>query len=392
MAKDRSAIATIKGYFYQFDYFILQLLKCENDTDSICIEGVEDVDLNTVNEVTAIQCKYYAGTEYNHSVISQPLRYMVDHYLSKEDNLDMKYKIYGYYNSGQHKLTTPIDNESFRDKFCGLKAFEGLVLTEEKLIAFLSILEINIHADEFEQQESNIFNELKSCFNCNDFEAEYYYYNNALRIVKDLSIKPDKRRRSITKGEFIAEISNKSTLFDQWFLAKKGVGKYCSAIKKEFFTYSNLSPFERFFIIECDAQISDTEIKTLLIEVGKKYSKISKREPNSFCPYIYLHGLPKNRLCVVLEKLHNDKVVFIDGYDYKGAEFSIESICKKATAHNEIMLKILYNQDVLDLVINKIATTREIYQFYTNVPFYENSNHKHIKVSVEQTMHINQII
>ena len=83
MAKERSAIATIKGYYYQFDYFILQLLKCNNETDSICIEGIEDVDLKTVDESTAIQCKYYAGTEYNHSVIAQPLRYMLDHYLSK---------------------------------------------------------------------------------------------------------------------------------------------------------------------------------------------------------------------------------------------------------------------------------------------------------------------
>ena len=98
MTKERSAIATIKGYYYQFDYFILQLLKCNSDADSICIEGIEDVDLNTVDETTAIQCKYYAGTEYNHSVIAQPLRYMIDHYLSNTSN-ELKYKIYGYYKS-----------------------------------------------------------------------------------------------------------------------------------------------------------------------------------------------------------------------------------------------------------------------------------------------------
>lgn len=51
MAKERSAIATIKGYYYQFDYFILQLLKCNNETDSICIEGIEDVDLKQLMKV-----------------------------------------------------------------------------------------------------------------------------------------------------------------------------------------------------------------------------------------------------------------------------------------------------------------------------------------------------
>ena len=55
MAKERSAIATIKGYYYQFDYFILQLLKCNNETDSICIEGIQELHLKTLDETTAIQ-------------------------------------------------------------------------------------------------------------------------------------------------------------------------------------------------------------------------------------------------------------------------------------------------------------------------------------------------
>lgn len=392
MAKERSATATIKGYFYQFDYSILQLLHCKNDTDSVCIEGIEDVDLMTADETTAVQCKYYAGTEYNHSLIAQPLRYMLDHYLAKGGNLDMKYKIYGYYNSGQHKLTTPINKESFRKKFLVLKAFEDLELADEKLIAFLSKLQINIQAEEFDKQEANIFCELKKCFACDNFDAEYYYYNNALKIVKDISTNNDRAHRNITKGEFITKINNKNVLFNRWFLAKKGLMTYCSAIKKEFFTHANLSPIERFFVIEYDNQISDTEIKTLLINIGQKYSKISQRETNSFCPYIHIHNIPDNKLDIVLKKLHSDNVVFIDGYDYKGAEFSTDSICKRATAHNKITLKILYSQETLDMVINRITTTREIYQFHINTPFYNNIDHKHIKILVEQTMHINQII
>lgn len=40
----RDAVSTIRGYFYQFDYSILQVLQLERDTDTICIEGIEDVD------------------------------------------------------------------------------------------------------------------------------------------------------------------------------------------------------------------------------------------------------------------------------------------------------------------------------------------------------------
>ena len=63
---DRTAIDTIRGYFYQFDYSIISLLKLSNGTESILVEGVEDIDITTASETTAIQCKYYEKTEYNH--------------------------------------------------------------------------------------------------------------------------------------------------------------------------------------------------------------------------------------------------------------------------------------------------------------------------------------
>lgn len=43
--RSREATSTIKGYYYQFDYFILQLLQLQDDDDSVRIEGIEDVDI-----------------------------------------------------------------------------------------------------------------------------------------------------------------------------------------------------------------------------------------------------------------------------------------------------------------------------------------------------------
>jgi len=37
--KDRTAINPIKGYFYQFDYAIAELLELKTDTDTIVVEG-----------------------------------------------------------------------------------------------------------------------------------------------------------------------------------------------------------------------------------------------------------------------------------------------------------------------------------------------------------------
>ena len=59
MEKGRDAIDTITGYYYQFDYYILQLLEVKNQYDTVMIEGIEDVDILEENELTAVQCKYY---------------------------------------------------------------------------------------------------------------------------------------------------------------------------------------------------------------------------------------------------------------------------------------------------------------------------------------------
>ncbi|MEY7635469.1 hypothetical protein AB9D22_09810, partial [Klebsiella pneumoniae] len=98
MDNPRSAISAIKGYFYQFDKTILELLK-RSDNDVICIEGVEDIDLKTADDNTAIQCKYYESTEYNSSVIASPIRLMLKDFAERVFNNreSYKYTLYGYY-------------------------------------------------------------------------------------------------------------------------------------------------------------------------------------------------------------------------------------------------------------------------------------------------------
>jgi len=41
---DRSAIDTIKGYFYQFDYTIDKLLTQTDENNSVTIEGIQDIE------------------------------------------------------------------------------------------------------------------------------------------------------------------------------------------------------------------------------------------------------------------------------------------------------------------------------------------------------------
>lgn len=401
---DRTAIDTIKGYFYQFDYAIAKLLELEKETDTIVVEGIEDVDINTATEETAIQCKYYAKTEYNHSVIAKPIRLMLDHYKDVLNGTKQRinYKLYGYFQSGQTKLTLPIDSNFLKDHF--LTYTEKKVkhyhhtkhnITDAQLDDFISLLEIDISAIEYQSQVSKISTLLMKQFGCKSFEAEHFFYNNALKVIKDIAVESDIAKRKISKVEFLKKIDYKRVLFNDWFITYKGEAKLFSELRTQYFTGLNTSPFERFFIIEVPTlNYVRADLKDLILIISRKWSKLSAREPKPFCPYIYLHNILPQELLDLKKELYSEGFTFIDGFDFDGSEFNPKSISRPANNSNSIKLKILNKLEHIDLTISEISQTKEIYQFYNTNPFFAISypSVKQVQIQFSQLTNIKKII
>ena len=211
MSKGRDAIDTIIGYYYQFDYYILQLLNLSKDTDTVTIEGIEDVDISEDGILKAIQCKYYAKTEYNHSKIASPIRLMLkDYALRKRDGRKLiSYMLYGHYESGHEKYPKIFDIDFLKSNICTYTQnkvkhtlYTELNLDDSQLEEFLNLLVVDINAKSYEEQEKQIFTQMCKIFKCDMFEAEYYYYNNALRIVKDIATEQAEKKRVLSKHEF----------------------------------------------------------------------------------------------------------------------------------------------------------------------------------------------
>ena len=397
----RSAAATILGYIYQFDYTVKCILNLSNENDTIDIENIEDIDIHSCTEDIAIQCKYYSGTEYNHSIIAKPIRFMLNHYCDVKNGLaqPVNYKLYGFYQSGQNKLILPITVEFLKEHFLTYtkdkiqhKLHEDLALNDSALSDFLTFLFVDINAEEDLVQFNNIISDLKFTFSCDDFEAEHYYYNNALRVVSHMAKQSDVNQRKISKREFLEQINKKEILFNKWFLQCKGEKKHYTALKKQYFASININ--ERFFLIEIKNGFSKADLKDLLVAISNKWTKISRREVNSFCPYIYIHNIEEVDLIELKTELSNDNIKFIDGYDFKGAPFSQQSITQIANHGNQIKLKIIDNQDNLKLVLQIKGRTQEIYQFYMYESFFDNENKytKHIKIQVKDLISIKEII
>lgn len=384
----------------RLNYYTLKLLSLEKSDDTVYIEAIEDVDIHSQNEITAVQCKYYAKTEYNHSVISRAIRLMLSHFKDNPSTRNIiTYKLYGHFESGQEKLEDNISLAFLKSKFLTYTKNRvkhehhiDLGLSDEELQLFMEHLYIDINAVEFQEQEQNILNKLMSLFNCSMFEAEYYYYNNTLRVVKQLATQQDFNQRSISKREFISAIDKKQPLFELWYLEYRGLAEYCKAVKQEYFSQINVSPYERFFLIECDGQISPSEIKSLLLKISKNWSKLSKKETKPFCPYVYLHGLSDVEIVNIKRTLQSDDVYFIDGYDFRGAGFSVKSITRRASAQNGIKLKIITEISQIQDILESITTTRIIYQFFLNQPFYENSKYQMNSIKIQKTQNVDRIV
>ncbi|MYM29951.1 hypothetical protein GTP58_16595 [Duganella sp. CY15W] len=401
---DRAAVDTIKGYFYQFDQSILSLLNLADKNDCIDVECIEDIDVKTATETTAIQCKYYSKTKYNHSVIKEAIQYMLSNYadLKKNNKKKIKYILRGNYESGHNKLVLPITVQFLIDNFLtytseGVKHshHDELNLKPADLIDFLKLLTIDINAEDFDKQFSRVIGLLKTEFNCSDFTAEHFYYNNALRVLKRLSTSSDPADRSLSREKFIKEINTSSILFNEWFVEKKGRNEYFKSLRKEYFTAMNVSSFERFFLIELDSgKYLRSDLKDLVLVLSKKWSKLSKLEPKPFCPYIFIEKIDENELLEFKNELAREGFGFIDGISYLGAKFNAQEISQPPNHSNGIKIKILNNQSDLKEAINFISKTREVYQFHLGGSFFDfkTPSVKHIKIQVENLCDIKNII
>jgi hypothetical protein len=402
---DRNAIDTIRGYFYQFDYSILKLLKLTNHDDSIAVECIEDVDIQTATEVTAVQCKYYSSTEYKHSVIKPAVIYMLTHFKAVRDGGKpvVRYSICGHYRAGQHKLTLPIEVAFLKHHFLTYskngvehRHHDELALGDADLAEFLSVLDVNINAASFEDQFAQVIQELQFAYRCTPFTAEYFYYNNALALVRELSTQRSPTNRTITKRKFLEESDTSGVLFNEWFVRRQGEKAHFAALRKQYFTVLNLSPFERFFLIEVDpATLVRSDLKDLFYILAKKWSKTTKRDGNSsFCPYVYVHKLPSDELVALKKELATEGFGFIDGHDFHGAEFSVRSITKPATHDNGIKLKLLNSIPDLNTTVGAVTKTREVYQFHLGTRYFDPANAaiKHVKIQIQKLTDIKAII
>jgi hypothetical protein len=399
--KDRSATATIKGYFYQFDQTIVRLLEASANA-SVTVEGIEDVDLNDGSESAFVQCKYYEGTEYNHSVIKEAVIHMLRHFHAEgcPSNQVFKYRLFGHYKSGQQKLAFPLTEAFLKDNFLTYtrekvehKVHEELLITPAQLISFIGLLDIDVNAPSYEEQQKKIvqllINEISGC---SDADAKIFYYPNAINVIQGLAVEADEEKRKITRVRFIKATNRKEMIFSHWLLQKFGTDYYAKMTRKKFFkfTTSKMPKASRIFVIDMQGEYEINKAAGMLKKLGDFFShKELVRTPpqDRFCPYILLRGLASNELIELKTNLLKQGILFYDGYPFQGADFSEALLVADPTKENLWRVKFIPSEDKLASTVDAIlGSAIEVYDLYKTAPLDDalvpkGSSHQPIKSS-----------
>lgn len=320
----RQADSTIKGYLYQFNKSLYEILSAEEDT-SIVLEGViEDIDIHSTSGITTIQCKYHEDSKYQISSVVTPILEMLCHYFeSVYLGKSVTYILYAYYSENVDYVAMNSFSEylqSTKDKDILCKYFHRIynipdtkILTiankqkkrkneKDELISYYKThrasltLKVNlsdfwqvftyVKAKQFDVLKEEVVQQL-SLFT-EETTATSLYYPNAFSLVALLSTKTSESERTITKGKLFSFLSEQKTLLlNRWTLEALGRKQVLKAKKEHLSSmFSSNADVRAFVFADSFLDKNEDEIVSFIHGYLDKYYK----KPRLQKPPIFVFG------------------------------------------------------------------------------------------------------
>ena len=404
MSKKRSAENTIKGFNYQFAATVLLLLQSKDNT-RIVVEGLEDIDISSGSFKAAVQCKYYEGTKLTNSVLRDIVEPMLRD--DKARAKEIQYFIYGHFKEQVHlKNFSLSDSGAFRavlgyKKGKGSKQIIGnladdIGLTNPEIQKFLARLRFTLTED-YDAHKRQVEVALENQFSCSSSEVAHFYYPVAFSKIAEIATKATLAERTITKKDFLKVFKAKQQLLKHWLLLEKGEEAFCKAMRRAFFSSVNISPFSRFFVVECSGGETLAELKSVVLTLRtnwsshKKSARLASNE--RYAPYLFFRGASPTTITDLLTELHSEGIGFVDGFPFKGAVFSAAHVSQPQTPDNAISLRLLYNLAEFDGVFANLGSqTKEIFEFYRSSHLPLNDKVRHVQIPFRNLSSVTQII
>lgn len=286
MPNSRVADSTIKGFIYQFNKTILEILDSPKAT--IHVEGiVEDVDkYEADNSITAIQCKYHESSEkFILSLIYKPIILMIKTFLMRpHDNISFVLFIH-------------IPSEEERDQKLTIEELDQILKTQgQKLRSIIDALNLdNFDKKKFidhliirfgksiEELEEEIKSKIESFDRFKAFDVEGLIYPNLIAEIQRISTIRDNDSRKITKQELFEFIEKQSkAVVNKWTLMTRSRNTLLKKIRDDLRTEMNPNSLSRCFIFKGFNGEEVDRIAHFINSYVGKYLKKPSHKPASF--------------------------------------------------------------------------------------------------------------
>jgi hypothetical protein len=271
----RAADFTIKGFLYQFNKTLLEILRSSDDA-IVTVEGiVEDIEVTSSDAKTAIQCKYHeAADTFTPSIIFKPLLQMLEHFHANQA-AGIRYILFAHFPS-----MTEAPNQSTQ-----LTYLKGALDTKNKdLNGLASKLRDKVDLDNFmllfSMQVGPAFDELVTqvCAALKENgipegEIDTLAYPNAINMVAGISVKHDPAERTTTRMKFIEILKSiRKTAISRWTMALKTRKQLLAARRAQLKAHLDTNSRLRYIVIDSKGlEDYDTEVILFMKDYLDKY-------------------------------------------------------------------------------------------------------------------------
>lgn len=357
----RVADSTIKGFMYQFNLSLNEILKSTNEV--IQIEGIiEDIDRISEENITAIQCKYHEEVEkFQWSKVSKPILQMLKTYTNSEGK-NISFILYAFFPSEQlgektvskkeiNEMLNTNNIEYICDYIAHIKKIGDLEI--EKLVS----KERKTKDEKEKIRQYFITNELEVLCDIDDFlnnrfrfvvGKEYYKlveenkvllcqngfseddvndiaFPNAIQKIASLSILKEDKYRNITKKELLEELKGiRKTAISRWTRELSNYKELLASRRKQLGKSLNVNYRKRCFVFD-PKQIDNFEQEIVLFI--KNYIDIYCCKPKLHIPAIFcILDYDKEKMDGLVSRLYEKGIEAETGY--RGSIFYPEAFIK----------------------------------------------------------------
>lgn len=388
----RVADSTIKGFLYQFNLTLKNIIESSSDFE-IQVEGIiEDIDVISEKNIKAIQCKYHESQEkFNLSTIYKPILQMLKSY-SQNPDADITYILHAHFPSleiGDKILTEdeiqsilstnnidyisnyiayikpPQDPEIIELIQKSYKTNEDKKRIKDHYIQHNPAISCDLNIflkDKFKFEIGKSYKDLELeikqlliAESLSESDVQDIFYPNAIQKIAELSINPNDSERLINKLWLLKELKNtKKTAITRWTKELSDYKKLLKVRQRQLSSNLNSNTRKRCFVFEPN---NIEKFYDNIVMFVKDFTVTYCHKPKLHHPAVFcIRNTSRSSIDEVVSRLYSKGIEVETGY--RGNEFFKDAFIKEPERKiienwMQFKLRLTHETDEFFTIINE---------------------------------------